>query len=108
MAALADKFGLNELLGRWPMTENNMEPMPQLEAWSQQLADNPNAKAADVDVAKRLLEHGIEALEELKRLRETLQGIADADWRKWEELATPEEFVRWAKARAMHALRPNT
>ena len=31
----------------------------------------------------------------------------DADWRKWEELATPEEFVRWAKARAMHALRPN-
>lgn len=84
-----------------------MEPMPQLEAWNQQLADNPNAEAADVDVAKRLLKHGIEALEELKRLRETLQGIADADWRKWEELATPEEFVRWAKSRAMHALRPN-
>ena len=84
-----------------------MEPMPQLEAWNQQLVDNPNAEAADVDVAKRLLKHGIEALEELKRLRETLQGIADADWRKWEELATPEEFVRWAKARAAHALRPN-
>lgn len=45
--------------------------------------------------------------EELIRLRETLQGIADADWRRWEELAAPEEFVRWAKARAMHALRPN-
>ena len=84
-----------------------MEPMPQLEAWNRQLADNPNAEAADVDVAKRLLKHGIEALEELKRLRETLQGIADADWRKWEELAAPEEFVRWAKSRAMHALRPN-
>ena len=27
--------------------------------------------------------------EELARLRETLQGIADADWRQWEELATP-------------------
>ena len=46
--------------------------------------------------------------EELVRLRETLQGIADADWRRWEELASPEEFVRWAKARATHALRPNT
>lgn len=30
---------------------------------------------------------------------ETLQGIVDADWRKWEELASPEEFVRWAKSR---------
>lgn len=37
-------------------------------------------------------------------LRETLQGIADADWRKWEELASPDEFVRWAKSRASHAL----
>lgn len=46
--------------------------------------------------------------EELTRLRETLQGIADADWRRWEEeLATPDEFVRWAKSRAAHALRPN-
>ena len=25
--------------------------------------------------------------EELERLRETLQGIADADWRNWKELA---------------------
>lgn len=45
--------------------------------------------------------------EELARLRETLQSIADADWRRWEELATPDEFVRWAKSRAAHALRPN-
>ena len=44
---------------------------------------------------------------EIARLRETLQGIADADWRKWEELASPHEFVRWAKARALHALTPN-
>ena len=28
------------------------------------------------------------------------------DWRKWEELASPEEFVRWAKSRANHALMP--
>lgn len=45
--------------------------------------------------------------EEQARLRETLQGIADADWRRWEELATPYAFVRWAKSRAAHALRPN-
>lgn len=37
-------------------------------------------------------------------LLETLQGIADADWRKWEELASPEEFVRWAKSRANHMI----
>lgn len=35
---------------------------------------------------------------------ETLRGIAGADWRQWEELASPEEFVRWAKSRANHAL----
>ena len=46
--------------------------------------------------------------EELARLRGTLQSIADADWRQWEELATPDEFVLWAKSRAAHALRPNT
>jgi hypothetical protein len=34
----------------------------------------------------------------------TLQGIANADWRTWEELASPHEFVRWAKARANHAI----
>lgn len=43
-------------------------------------------------------------VEENRRLRETLQSILDADWRKWEELASPDEFVRWAKARANHAL----
>ena len=40
----------------------------------------------------------------IKLMLETLRGIADADWRKWEELASPEEFVLWAKRRACHAL----
>lgn len=35
---------------------------------------------------------------------ETLEIILAADWRKWEELASPDEFVRWAKARANYAL----
>jgi hypothetical protein len=42
--------------------------------------------------------------ETTKKLRDTLQQIVDADWRKWEELASPEEFVRWAKSRAQHVL----
>jgi hypothetical protein len=45
---------------------------------------------------------------EIERLRETLRGIVDADWRTWDELASPEEFVSWAKSRANHALQaPN-
>jgi hypothetical protein len=31
--------------------------------------------------------HRMQAANEIERLRETLQGIAEADWRKWEELA---------------------
>lgn len=81
-----------------------MEPMQQLEAWIKQVADNPDALYANVDVARRLLKHGMEALKEVALLRETLQGIADADWRRWGELATPDEFVLWAKSRAVHAL----
>jgi len=37
-------------------------------------------------------------------LLETLKAIRDAEWRGWEELASPEEFVRWAKSRANHAI----
>lgn len=37
-------------------------------------------------------------------MRDTLRGISEADWRNWEELASPDEFVRWAKHRANHAL----
>lgn len=41
---------------------------------------------------------------QIEMMRSTLQGIVGADWRKWEELASPEEFVRWAKSRANHVL----
>lgn len=59
-----------------------------------------------VPTAKELRAERLEAelVEENRKLRETLQSIVDADWRKWQELASPEEFVRWAKARANHAL----
>ncbi len=37
-------------------------------------------------------------------LVETLQGIVDSNWRAWAELGSPEEFERWAKSRANHAI----
>ena len=33
---------------------------------------------------------------------ETAEGIANANWREWYELASPEEFERWVKSRASH------
>jgi uncharacterized protein YbdZ (MbtH family) len=42
------------------------------------------------------------SIEAMKQALETAEGIANSDWRKWEELASPEEFVRWAKSRALH------
>ena len=41
--------------------------------------------------------------EAMKLALETMEGIANSNWRKWEELASPEEFERWAKSRANHA-----
>ena len=38
--------------------------------------------------------------EALKLALETAEGILNADWRKWDELASPAEFERWAKSRA--------
>lgn len=40
--------------------------------------------------------------EALKLALETAEGIANSDWRKWEALASPEEFERWVKSRALH------
>ena len=42
----------------------------------------------------------------VETMRETLQSIANANPRNWQELAEPmSEFERWAKSRALHALR---
>lgn len=39
-------------------------------------------------------------------MRQTLQGIANANWREWDaEMADPNQFVAWAKSRANHSLR---
>ena len=72
----------------------------------------PDSQKANYEVRRVMAQNNsdlamCQAADELERMRETLQGIAKADWRNWEELASPHEFVRWAKARAMHALTPN-
>jgi hypothetical protein len=36
----------------------------------------------------------------MQQALETAEGIVNADWRKWDELASPAEFERWAKSRA--------
>ena len=51
------------------------------------------------------MDEGGDPVKAVERMRDTLRGICDADWRRWEEPASPDEFVRWAKARASHALR---
>jgi hypothetical protein len=58
------------------------------------------------DFATRVFKERDALRAEVDKMRETLTGIRDADWRKWEELASPDEFVAWAKRRAYAALTP--
>lgn len=67
-----------------------------------ELADDMGSRHPD-EAAKACMD----AANTIEKLRETLQSIISEDWRRWEELATPDEFVRWAKQRANHALQPN-
>lgn len=50
-----------------------MEPRPQLEKWAAQAAQAGEGATADIDVAKRLLKHGLEALDEIAHLRNELK-----------------------------------
>jgi len=50
----------------------------------------------------RLSAINAELLDALKVFQTHLEAIVASDWRKWEELATPEEFERWVKSRANH------
>jgi len=50
-----------------------MELLQQLEAWQKQAESAAPDSSADLDVAKRLILHGIEALAEISRLHECLK-----------------------------------
>ena len=43
-----------------------------------------------------------ELLEAMTVIQSQCGSIAVSDWRKWGELASPEEFERWVKSRAAH------
>lgn len=43
-----------------------------------------------------------ELLAALRVVQSQCESMADADWRTWVELASPEEFERWVKSRAAH------
>ena len=38
----------------------------------------------------------------MKMALNLFEAIVNADWRKWEERASPEEFERWVKSRTYH------
>lgn len=61
----------------------------------------------EVPVGTQLARADLEA--ENERLREALatlqmqcNSLAASNWREWQELASPQEFERWVKSRAVH------
>lgn len=69
------------------------------------LANNLCPDCRDKQVGKPCLACTIQSQEKvIESARETLSGIANANWKTWAELSSPAEFVRWAKSRANHAL----
>lgn len=78
-----------------------MEPLAQLEAWQGQIAEAPGATTADLDVAKRLVRHGIESAQEIAELRERLVGAATA----LEVIADTAEWHRGDEGRTHLAVR---
>ena len=63
-----------------------------------------NVMSRELDVVTLSGKEYDDLLEKIDRLSESLKGIANSDYKNWQELSTPEEFVRWAKSRAVHAL----
>lgn len=58
-----------------------MELIQQLEKWKAQTARAKKDSSADMDVAKRLLNHGIEALGEIEKLRGEVRVLRGShDW----------------------------
>ena len=96
---------LTQMLGM----EDGMELMQAVEhyATAMKLAERYGNEHGDVDAANNAwfeCKRYEKVDEENTFLRQTLKKIVDADWTDWQELADPNEFVRWAKARANHAL----
>lgn len=55
-----------------------MEPRAQLERWREQVEAASEDAVADMDVAKRLLKHGIEALDKIAALERAAGEVVAA------------------------------
>lgn len=84
--------------------EKHMDIVDELRSY----ATDWRIRAGEADPVQRAIAEIERLRKENDAQRETLQGIAYADYRRWQELASPDEFERWARSRAMHALRSNT
>jgi len=51
----------------------------------------------------RLIAAAPDLLEALKKAEALCTSVFESNWRNWEELASPDEFERWAKRRCAHA-----
>ena len=74
-----------------------MEPLAQLEAWQQQLDSCPDATGADLDVAKRLLRHGIETARKLIQAQQSRDFYA----RRCEALQEVQDKMRDPERKAV-------
>jgi len=52
---------------------------------------------------RRLHDVNTDLLDALKKAEELCTSVFESNWRNWEELASPDEFERWAKRRCAHA-----
>ena len=72
-----------------------------LETWfpltAQELAELKRQLAATQESYRRVSDLAV-------NLTATLRSIANANYREWEELATPGEFVKWAQSVARNAI----
>ena len=69
--------------------------------WDAGAFEREDAEFVDAEL-RRLHEVNRELLESLTVIQSQFRSMVVADWRKWEELASPEEFERWVKSRAAH------
>lgn len=72
-----------------------MEPIGQLLKWQEQVKQVKRGAAADMDVAKRLLAHGIETSQENAKLREELEAVTKERDEALERIKVSQEQVPW-------------
>jgi len=87
---------LAELLGAYHRSVK-MESRQQIERWLEQASEASDGAKADMDVAKRLITHGLEALDEIDELHDLLDRMEDILRRTAIALRGPEpELTRWS------------